>query len=589
MFLIMKKYTFLFLACLFSVPLSAQLRWWNPEKSPFPVVEGQAWHGETEEFYDRLPLRAREQVRKPVWNLSKASSGLVIRFRSNAPRIVVRYGVSGGLGFPHMPPTGVSGIDLYGRDSQGRWMWLRGRYDFGDTIRYDFTGIRPDDEYHKMGREYRLYLPLYNHVTWLEIGVPDTALFEPWPLRREKPVVVYGTSIAQGACAPRPGLAWPNLLERHLDRPVINLGFSGNGRLEKELIDLLCEIDAKIYVLDCLPNMTMPRFTDEEVRQHIIAAVEGLQSKHPEIPILLVEHDGYTDAEVRPAREKNYGQINEVMKKTFAEMKAAGKKNIWLLTKEEIGQNIDSQTDGVHPNAYGMKLYADAYEKKIRMILKTPTGEAPATTPVTQDREPYNYGWQQRHQRILKENAENPPRIVMLGNSITHYWGGVPGCKFQRGPDSWNRFLAPKGVKNMGCGWDRTENVLWRINHDELDGYQAQQVVLLIGVNNFFRDDDKEILQGLLLLVRTVRQHQPHAEILLLGILPWKEHEARIRDLNLKIARLAGDLNVRYGDIGVSLLKADGTIDPEAFTEDGLHPNATGYERMGKALSPLLK
>ncbi len=177
----------------------------------------------------------------------------------------------------------------------------------------------------------------------------------------------------------------------------------------------------------------------------------------------------------------------------------------------------------------------------------------------------------------------------MLGNSITHFWGGVPGCKFRRGPDSWDRYLAPKGVKNMGFGWDRVENVLWRINHDELDGYKTKQVVMLIGVNNFFRDDDEEILRGLSLLVQTVRQHQPHAEILVLGILPWKDREERIRNLNLKIARLAGDLNVRYGDIGKRLAREDGTIDPEAFTEDGLHPNATGYERMGKALAPLLK
>jgi lysophospholipase L1-like esterase len=585
----MKKTAVILIAFLFSLPLTAQMKWWNPEENAFPVVGGQAWHAQTEEYYDRLPLRAKKEVREVVWHLSKASAGLVIRFRSNAGRIVVRYGVSGGIAFSHMPATGVSGLDLYARDSQGRWMWVRGNRSFGDTVRYDFSGIRPNDEYHKMGREYRLYLPLYNQVKWMEIGVADTALFEPWPLRREKPIVIYGTSIAQGACAPRPGLAWSSLLERRLDRPVINLGFSGNGMLEKELITLLTEIDAKLYILDCLPNMIAPRFTDEEVRQNILAAVEELQAQRPEVPILLVEHDGYTDGTVQPGREKTYQDINAVMEKTFAEMKAAGKKNIWLLTKEELGQNIESQTDGTHPNAYGMMLYADAYEKKIRMILKTPAGETPATIPVTQDREPHNYLWQQRHQRLLKENAENPPRIVMLGNSITHFWGGVPGCKFRRGPDSWDRYLAPKGVKNMGFGWDRVENVLWRINHDELDGYKTKQVVMLIGVNNFFRDDDEEILRGLSLLVQTVRQHQPHAEILVLGILPWKDREERIRNLNLKIARLAGDLNVRYGDIGKRLAREDGTIDPEAFTEDGLHPNATGYERMGKALAPLLK
>ncbi len=587
----MKPLTLLLLSLLFSLPLFSQegLSWWDPAKNAFPVIEGQAWAGETEDFYDRLPARAKANVRKPVWDLSKDAAGLVIRFRSNADHFVIRYGVSGTMAYPHMPATGVSGIDLYARDSEGRWMWVRGRYHFGDTIRYEYKGIRTNDAYHKMGREYRLYLPLYNHVKWLEIGMPGTALFQPLPLRREKPIVVYGTSIAQGACAPRAGLAWSNLLERRLDRPVINLAFSGNGKLEKELIDLINEIDAGLYVLDCLPNMTAPRFTDKEVHDRIIASVESLRAKHPETPILLVEHDGYTDGEIRPGRFRNYDDINRVMEQAFAEMKAAGIMNIWLLTKEEIGQDLDSQTDGIHPNALGMEYYARAYENIIRRIMKAPAGNTPATTPVTQDREPKNYVWEERHERILKENATDPPRIVFLGNSITHFWGGVPGCKFQRGPKAWDRYLAPKGVKNMGCGWDRIENVLWRVNHGELDGYQAKQVVLLIGVNNFFRDDDEEILRGLDFLVRDVRLHQPHADILLLGILPWKGHEERIKALNLKIARLAGDMNVQYGDVGAGLLNKQGTVDPAAFTADGLHPNATGYERIGKALAGLLK
>jgi GDSL-like Lipase/Acylhydrolase family len=96
---------------------------------------------------------------------------------------------------------------------------------------------------------------LYNSVQWMEIGIQEGTLFNPLPTRKEKPIVVYGTSIAQGGCASRPGMAWPAILGRKLDRPLINLGFSGNGRLEKEVIDLMIEIDAKLFVLDCLPNL----------------------------------------------------------------------------------------------------------------------------------------------------------------------------------------------------------------------------------------------------------------------------------------------------------------------------------------------
>ncbi len=583
------RYSLVLFLFLFTMSLPARMSWWDPATASYPVLEGQGWPGETESFYDRFPARAKEKVRKHVWELSRHAAGLVIRFRSNASRIVVRYGVEGAFSYPHMPATGKSGIDLYARDSEGKWMWVRGRYSFGDTVVYDFKGIRPNDKYHHLGREYRLYLPLYNHVTWLRIGVPDTALFEPLPVRREKPLVIYGTSIAQGACAPRAGLAWSNLLERYLDRPVINLGFSGNGRLEKEVIDLLCELDPKLYIIDCLPNMLPPRFTGEEVRERLFMTVRRLRKCRPHTPILLVDHDGYADGAIQPVRKKDYEKLNTILHEVYARLKEEGVSDLWLLEREDLGQDLDSQTDGTHPNALGMVNYTRGYERIIRRILKEPSGETPATRPVTQDREPQHYVWEKRHEQILAENALHPPRIVFLGNSITHYWGGVPGSPYSRGTASWEKHLAPLGVKNMGCGWDRIENVLWRVEHDELDGYEAKQVILLIGTNNLFRDDDDEILRGLDMLVRTVRMHQPHARILLLGILPRKGMEERIRKLNLRIALLAGQLGADYGDIGQKLLDDNGKIQPSCFLSDGLHPNSTGYEKMAGILASLLK
>ena len=193
-----------------------------------------------------------------MWNLSHNSAGLIIRFRSNSAKITVRYTVGGAMNMPHMPSTGVSGVDLYAKNSDGTWLWSAGRFSFGDTVVYQYTGIDPKDIYHNHGREYRLYLPLYNSVRWMEIGVPDTSSLSFLPLRAEKPVVVYGTSIAQGGCASRPGMAWTAILGRSLDRPLINLGFSGNGRLEKELTGLLTEVDASLYILDCLPEPDQP-------------------------------------------------------------------------------------------------------------------------------------------------------------------------------------------------------------------------------------------------------------------------------------------------------------------------------------------
>lgn len=565
-----------------------KIKWWNPAESKFAVCEGQGWPGESGNPYGRLPSAAEKSVRPAVWSLSKNSAGLVIRFRSNAGRIVVRYQVAGPVNMPHMPSTGVSGVDLYARNADGAWLWSNGRYSFGDTVMYEFNGLEPNDSYHAMGREYRLYLPLYNTVKWMEIGVADSALFSPLPLRREKPIVTYGTSIMQGACASRPGMAWTNILGRKLDRPLINLGFSGNGRLEPELISLITEIDAKLYILDCLPNLVNPTvFSREVVRERIADAVRQIRRVRPEIPVLLVDHCGYSDGLLNPARRRDYAETNEVNHQAFALLKAEGVQNIHLLSQEVIGLTLDAMVDGTHPSDLGMQQYADAYEKIIRVILNQPVGMASTAQPCTQLREPGTYDWEARHEALLALNLAKAPRTVFFGNSITHYWGGEPAHPIHRGEDSWKKVLDPVGVRNFGFGWDRVENVLWRIYHDELDDYQAERVILNIGTNNLHLNSDEEIIEGMELVINAIKFRQPHADILVLGLYPRRQYEVRVEALNLRYARLAGKLNVRYADPGVSLLKPDGKIDESLFT-DGLHPNAEGYRRIAEQLGRVL-
>jgi hypothetical protein len=157
------------------------------------------------------------------------------------------------------------------------WCLAPGSFSFKDTITYRFSNIQVSTSFPGRSYEYRLFLPLYNSISWLQIGVPAGNTFNFMPLSKEKPVLVYGTSIAQGACASRPGLAWTALLQRALDRPLINLGFSGSGRLEKSVIDLMAEVDAKIYVLDCMPNLIS--FPNQEIETRLLASIQGLTAK----------------------------------------------------------------------------------------------------------------------------------------------------------------------------------------------------------------------------------------------------------------------------------------------------------------------
>jgi lysophospholipase L1-like esterase len=564
------------------------INWWNPAQCEFNVIDGQGWPKEVQSRYDRLPAKAEQTVRKAVWNLSKHSAGIKIRFRSNAAEIKVRYKVGENIAMPHMPATGVSGVDLYAKNSDGKWMWCKGNYSFGDTVKYNFRNITPNDKYHKQGREYHLYLPLYNSVEWLEIGVEENAIFEPIATRKEKPIVVYGTSIAQGACASRPGMAWTSILERNMDRPLINLGFSGNGRLEKEVIELISEINAKIFILDCLPNLTLNKDRSPEfVYNRILSSVKQLREKYS-TPILLVENAGYSNESTNNKLLESTNELNKTMQIAFARLKSENINNIYLLSRDQIGLTMESYVDGTHPSDLGMEIYASAYEKKIRQILNEPIGNYSTTIPVTQAREPGMYNWEKRHNQLLELNKTAPPKICYFGNSITHYWGGIPKAPRSNGSDSWDKYLGDLDVQNFGFGWDRVENVLWRVYHDELDGFSAEQIVLNIGTNNLHLNTDEEIIKGLELLIQSIKTRQPHAKILTIGLYPRRENEERVEEINLKIAQLAGMQNVNFIDVGGVLLNDENKID-EALFLDGLHPNSKGYNKLAPEIRKQLK
>ena len=184
----MKKLICLLFCCLLFLPAAAQWKWHNPMEAGFPVIQNQGFTKEIGNSYTRLPERAKGVVSEPVWNLSRHSAGLAIHFYSNAPQIKVRYTVTGSLNMPHMPSTGVSGVDLYSINSDGEWHFCFGNYSFKDTITYTYNNIGKD-RYHKQGFEYRLYLPLYNGVKWLEIGIPEDAKLEFIPVSLEKPII----------------------------------------------------------------------------------------------------------------------------------------------------------------------------------------------------------------------------------------------------------------------------------------------------------------------------------------------------------------------------------------------------------------
>ena len=302
---------------------------------------------------------AEGRVREPVWNLSRDSAGIAIRFVTDSTALEARWTLRRPrLEMKHMPATGVSGIDLYVRTDDG-WRWVACGQPQGTTTTTTLVQGLPAET-----REFMLYLPLYNGIDSIEIGTTAESTIEPAP-ERSKPIVFYGTSITHGACASRPGMGHPAILGRRLDRPIVNLGFSGNGRLEPEVGEFLVEIDAAVFVLDCLPNLNgdqTARRTEPMVRQ--------IRAAHPDTPIVLVEDRAYADNPFDAGRRARNEANWKAFRAAYERLSADGVTGLsYLEGANLLGDDGEGTVDGSHPTDLGFMRQADAFEPVLRSAL----------------------------------------------------------------------------------------------------------------------------------------------------------------------------------------------------------------------------
>lgn len=326
-------------------------------------IEGKGW-ADTKAAYDRLPAKAENMVRGPVWNLSRQSAGLYGRFVTDAPMISVRWSLSSAnLAMPHMAATGVSGVDLYVKFDQG-WHWLACGFPKTQSNESVLVQGLPVAE-----REYLLYLPLYNGVTKVEVGIPKQHALAKAPPRsaeRTKPIVFYGTSITQGGCASRPGMVHTAILGRRFDRPIINLGFSGNGKMEPELASLLAELDPATYVLDCLPNMS-----PQEVGERVEPFVRTLRAARPSTPIVLVEDRNYTDGFLVASKRERNDASHMALRAAFDRLMVDGVTRIYYVpAKDLLGDDGEATVDSSHPTDLGFVRQAAAFQSVLAKVLE---------------------------------------------------------------------------------------------------------------------------------------------------------------------------------------------------------------------------
>jgi lysophospholipase L1-like esterase len=255
--------------------------------------------------------------------------------------------------------------------------------------------------------------------------------------------------------------------------------------------------------------------------------------------------------------------------------------------------------DKIHPTAEGAARIAEQVYGELMFALQPAaksleTSISAAVVPVSR-LEDDSYNWWTRHAAELAAGANTDPEIVLIGDSITHFWAGEPLNNHQNGPRAWAETFGARRVLNLGFGWDRTQNVLWRIDHGEFDGLHPKLVILIIGTNNFSTtlnaraNTPTEAAEGIFAICDRLHAKSPATHILVMGVLPRGHRpdegfRAPIAALNALLAhKLVGRANTTFLDIGTRFLASDGSR-PAELMPDGTHPSEKGYAIWGRAI-----
>ena len=306
-------------------------------------------NGERKILFQRLPQRYQKSLRKDVWDLSENSAGVSISFETNSSELSVKWTIKLDFSMNHMTNVGVKGIDLYYKEN-GKWDYLSSGIPSGKNNKVSlFKGLSEET------RKYRLHLPLYDSVTDLQIGIHEASNFEIIR-KKDLPIVFYGTSITQGGCASRPGIAHTNVISRSLGFECINLGFSGNGHMEESLGAIIAKIEAKLIVIECMANVDL-----ETVRKNTIPLIQAIRKTRQDSPPSIV----FIEEPITNNRNPDQKYIQSIHQKNIElaeQVKIAddlGHKNVYIISQVGlIDQDSEATVDGTHYNDLGFERHA---------------------------------------------------------------------------------------------------------------------------------------------------------------------------------------------------------------------------------------
>ncbi|MDE6369038.1 MAG: glycoside hydrolase family 3 C-terminal domain-containing protein [Muribaculaceae bacterium] len=314
-------------------------------------------------IYARIPAFRKDVTRYEVYQLGQHSAGISIRFRSNSPTIVLKWNTVFNNTMTHMADLGTRGLDLYYLTDEGTWRYLGpGRPMGNPTYWTAAANMKP------VMREYMIHLSLYDQVDKLEIGIDEGSVIERPQVaspRRGKPVVIYGTSLAHGATASRPGMAASNILQRELDCEFINLGFSANGKLDYEIAEMMAEVDAAAYIMDNIPNSSVDQIYNKTEK-----FVKILRDRHPDTPIIFVEDPKFPAIPLDKKMTETVGLKNKAIREVYQRMVANGLDNTYYVEQVNLQpEDGDATSDEYHYTDIGFRKYCDTLLPILKKIL----------------------------------------------------------------------------------------------------------------------------------------------------------------------------------------------------------------------------
>ncbi|MDF2724940.1 MAG: hypothetical protein K0Q59_4615, partial [Paenibacillus sp.] len=343
----------------------SELVWLSPRQEPFRL-SGFDWY-EQDQVYRRLPVSPTHPLPPSVNSLANATAGGQIAFRTDSPRLLVRVELAGKPNMNHMPSTGQCGFDVYlGKPGEQQYC-NTARPTLGETS-YEFE-LYHFPEVTEL-RHVTMNFPLYQGVKEVSVGVVEGSAIEaPQPYASGKKVIVYGTSITQGGCATRPGMAYTNIVSRRIPLEFINLGFSGNGRGEPEVASVISEIaDPALLVLDYEANVG----TVDSMRETLPEFIRIFREKHPVTPVLVLSKIRYAREIFSPPLLEKRLQMKQVERETVEMYRSRGDANVHFFDGEALlgTDSYDECTvDGVHPTDLGFLRMADTLTPVLRQLL----------------------------------------------------------------------------------------------------------------------------------------------------------------------------------------------------------------------------